>query len=247
MEYVGLAGWFKTVKENFDRSQFSRVDFAFDGLQVTPKEVFDHIGNGEYRSRCSIEKQWLENKLGGTCYSTPSRGGDRFIVVYEMRGFTRYEQRHFKQHAKGIGGCLTYTDPEKWGQMAAASARDYLEFVDLSSSSRLERCKLLPWYHEAFGGVPKKSFRAKDEKPDSEAIQKVAGALQRSARRLEQGMRAFGVEWLVAELEREAGKRWDETDEAAVAALKRGRGYYAKYGVLGVPQWPASSDDDCPF
>lgn len=250
----GLHEVFSSIRAAFDRTQASRLDFAFDGLPATVDEVARCCMDGHWRSprRCHLSWNRKSSDTGTTVYIRDPRKDPEAVRIYDQRGPVRWEVVARKHQAKNLANIILARPVDDWSDIAAQFSRSLVVFTR-PSSTRVERCAHATWYQEAFGNGPIQKLPRADvetQAKESDLVQKLGSTLQRFARTLERARRAFGSEWLISAVERESKARWTDEDEDVVSELRRLRGWMAKHRILGVPPIPESSGDDgfdCPI
>lgn len=68
----------------------TRFDFAIDYCPFTPRQVFDSLDSGNYRSKSRPGAWYPDTGTGSTAY-VGSRRSDKQMRVYDRRGHTRLE------------------------------------------------------------------------------------------------------------------------------------------------------------
>ena len=185
----GIIGKFKAT----------RVDLALDHVQISPLEMRGWIEAGSARSkgfaRCKNGKpdhRWFENGDGSTCYL---QAGPRLVRLYDRRGYNRLELQLEEQHAAECFGDLWHLPADQWAVHAVARLRGFVDFVDPSSSPRIERAALLPKWADLVQHTTPARLRPR-ERVESSATP--AGRFnvrsQRMQKTLAQILHAFGEE-----------------------------------------------------
>lgn len=121
-----------------EKYHFTRIDLAFDHVPFTPNQIYDAIGQGQVRSlakRETLQKisrpfEPKENGELGTCtVSFGVRSSERFLRVYDRRGFTRLEFEVKDRRADLIGNeVLTLLDESPIFPSMASHLMDFVEF-----------------------------------------------------------------------------------------------------------------------
>lgn len=134
---------FIALKEYLDgnfpgKFKVTRFDFAFDHVGFTPQQSHDAVHDGKVRSLAkrktniillSLDDVKEDGTLGTSTHNFGSRNSERMIRVYDKRGFTRLEFETKDDRAQLIvEDILAINDPDKWGNIAIAHIRDFVDF-----------------------------------------------------------------------------------------------------------------------
>jgi len=116
----------------------TRLDLAFDDVPFTPQEFFDHVCDPEQivtrakRETFRIDKSPFQLREDGqegcdTCY-IGSRSSERFLRVYNQRGFTRLESQYSGHRATAISLDMFSYHYRDWDFVARQHLLDYVNF-----------------------------------------------------------------------------------------------------------------------
>ncbi len=90
---------------------------------------------------------WRENSQGNTLY-IGSRQSDRFIRIYDRRGFTRLEMVFKDKWAENFAVVITEISPNEWILQTIGYLRDYVNFVDSTYKKKPNlEYTMLPWWN----------------------------------------------------------------------------------------------------
>ena len=148
-ELLGL----EALRELFCNAELSRVDVALDGAGFTPREAASWVRSGNVR--CKSKRRKFFEDLGdgeGETLMLGSRRSDRFLRVYDRRGFTRVELELKKEQARGFRSVLLAPLDEFTG-LALGVLRDFVDFVDVSQDGNVSRAPLLASWEALVGHV----------------------------------------------------------------------------------------------
>jgi len=168
-EFLGL----EKLRTLFCNAQLSRVDVAFDHTMFAPTDVADWIRAGNVRTRAKRVR--LDVKLKGPesegdKLTIGSRASEQYLRVYDRRGFTRMELELKGDMARSYRDVLLAED-EAFLRTTVGVLRQFVDFVDASSSSNISRAPLLPVWEALTGKLDRVRIR-------------VAGAVQPSVDRV---------------------------------------------------------------
>jgi len=130
---------FNYLEENFkDTYLFKRLDFAFDNLHFSPKQVEDAVIQEKVRTLAKREtlRIWKspfqkkdDDTLGTSTVEIGSNTSERMITVYDKRGFTRLEFQTRHNRANVVARDLfTSNSVEDWFRISVSHLRDYIDF-----------------------------------------------------------------------------------------------------------------------
>jgi len=156
-----------SLEDTGQRWHFTRLDCAWDGVEFTPRRVFETIKRGDVRSLAERESlSWHETPFGedagGTCYFG-KRGSADFLRVYDRRATgTRIEHECRGDRAKWMGLQLLNTPLHSWHRVALANLRDFFDLVKRRESKNVTRCTLLGFWREFVQDVERCEVRLSD-------------------------------------------------------------------------------------
>lgn len=247
---TGLLQLHTELRSRF-RVRASRVDVMAHTEQFDPATAHQAIKSGNYNSRTDLGSKfaYIESPAGDTLYlgvvSKPSgglkRSGDRLIRIYNRRGPSRIELQLVGCYAHGAGSEIFRTPLDDWPALIRGMMRDFCDFVDAESDSRITRCTMLPWWSAFAEGSEKISVRPQEDPMTGTIVGKVDGILQRSSGLLYAASEAYGAEWVSQRIERHGKLRRDKINdhEENVRELLR----YKGTGWAGIPDY----EDEVPF
>lgn len=125
-------------------AKINRFDVAFDGLEVSPREMADWVRKGDIRSRIKRDHMHLRDALGaelGNTLELGSRQSDAYVRVYDRRGYTRIEVE-FKGEKAELMRDVLMSSADEFAALAVGVLRSVVDFVDSSSSSNISRAPL---------------------------------------------------------------------------------------------------------
>jgi len=139
------------LKSNYpEHYHYSRLDFAFDDLPFTPRDVEAGIREGRVKSLAkrktmTVNQSPFELKdngeIGTYTVNLGSRQSERMIRVYDRRGFTRLELEMKGKRADLVAKQLfRASDVSEWFSIGLSHLRDYVNFD-------------APWWDEFVNGV----------------------------------------------------------------------------------------------
>ena len=168
-EFLGL----EKLRTLFCNAQLSRVDVAFDHTLFAPIDVAEWVRAGNFRTRAKRVR--LDSKLKGPAsegdkLTIGSRASEHYLRVYDRRGFTRMELELKGDMARSYRNVLLAQD-ELFRTATVGVLRQFVDFVDASSSSNISRAPLLPVWERLTGKLERVRIR-------------VAGAVQPSVDRV---------------------------------------------------------------
>jgi DNA relaxase NicK len=155
-EFLGL----EALRVLFCNAELSRADLAFDGADFTPGDMAGWVRAGNLRCKSSSRHfiEDLGDKPDGETLRIGSRTSERCLRAYDGRGFTRVELELKGAYARSFLSVLLAED----GEFVASSVgllRDFVDFVDASSSSNISRATLLPSWEAFTAGLEKVRLR----------------------------------------------------------------------------------------
>jgi DNA relaxase NicK len=146
-----LEGLDNLLRNNYpDHYRYTRLDFAFDEMPFTPREVEKAIGAGKVKSLAKrktarVEQSPYEPKdngeLGTYTVYFGSRQSERMIRVYDRRGFTRLEFE-MKQKRADLVAKQIFRESEA-SEAFSIVLSHLLDYVNFDA----------PWWEEFVNGV----------------------------------------------------------------------------------------------
>lgn len=146
-EFLGL----DKLRTLFCNAQLSRVDVAIDHSMFAPADVAEWVRAGNVRTRAKRVRFDVKLKgppSEGDKLTIGSRASEQYLRVYDQRGFTRMELELKGGMARSFRDVLLSED-EAFRRTTVGVLRQFVDFVDASSSSNISRAQLLPVW-EAF-------------------------------------------------------------------------------------------------
>lgn len=120
--------YLKSLTQKDLKWRCTRIDIAFDHVPFTPKDCYDAWQLGDVISKCHHNSwDWRENAEGNTLY-IGSRKSERFIRIYDRRGFTRLEMVFKDKWAENFAKVISDIPPDKWIKQCIGYLRDYVNF-----------------------------------------------------------------------------------------------------------------------
>lgn len=158
--------WLIMNREYIDVSA-SRLDFFADHCPFTPVQLHEAALGGDIRTRVKRldaegnPRNWckLEISPTGDTFNLGSRDSQRYLRCYNKRGFTRLEIEFSGERAELLLDALVAAEVADWPELYIAWLRDFVDFVDSSMDSNLNRCQPLNWWEEFIGAIPKAGVR----------------------------------------------------------------------------------------
>ena len=127
--------YLKSLKEQDYEWRCKRVDIAFDYCPFTPLECYEAWQRGDVHSKCHRNSwDWRENADGRTLY-IGSRMSDRFIRIYDRRGFTRLELEFKNRWSENFARVITEIEPDQWIKQCIGYLIDFIDFNTSDPSS----------------------------------------------------------------------------------------------------------------
>lgn len=123
----GVAGWYRWYESAAALEQFRVVD---------PDDV-ELVKEGKYGA-------------GQTLY-LGHRSSNRMLRCYNSRGFNRLEFESHGDRSNAIFHDLLHYDADRCSGRMLEHLRDFVDFVDASSSANISRCELLPFWKKFVG------------------------------------------------------------------------------------------------
>ena len=148
-ELLGL----DALRELFCNAELSRADVALDGAEFTPREAASWVRSGNVRCK-SKRRKFYEDLDGGDGESLVlgSRSSERFLRIYDRRGFTRVELELKGEQARGFRSVLL-SPLDEFAGLALGVLRDFVDFVDASLDANVSRAPLLSSWESLVGAV----------------------------------------------------------------------------------------------
>lgn len=146
LDFERLRYWYVWIREQGVRLRFSRADIFFDGVPFTPAMAYDAWKRGDVLTRARRDSyRWIESGEGNSFYCG-KRDSERFLRIYDKRGFTRIELELSGERA----------DMVMWQIIEASDVpsemlshiRAFIDFVDCESDSNRSRAAFLTWWSE---------------------------------------------------------------------------------------------------
>lgn len=127
----------------------TRIDIAFDYVPFTPKQVYEAWKRNDVQTKCHHKSyKWWENADGETMY-IGSMQSERFIRIYNKRGFTRLELVFKDRWSENFAIVITEIPSEHWIGQCIGYLRDYVNFIDKKSKDKKDEIyKNLSWWNE---------------------------------------------------------------------------------------------------
>lgn len=149
-EFLGLA----KLRVLFCNAELARTDIAVDGAPFTPAEMAEEVRRGNIR--CKSQKRHYTEDLGrtpdGNTLTIGSRQSERYLRIYDGRGFTRVELELKGRYARASKEVLL-ANLEDIPTLAVGVVRDFVDFVDLAQDGNASRAPLLPSWEAFAKGV----------------------------------------------------------------------------------------------
>ncbi len=167
---------FEKLQVLFCNADLSRVDVAYDHAPFTPRAAAEWARAGNVRTRAKKKK--FEDDLGtgdGETLKIGSRSSDHFLRVYDARGFTRVELEMKGAAARAFKSVLL-SDADTFVHQAVGVLREFVDFVDRSSSANISRCGNLPSWELFTQGLERVKLRVAGVVVDS--LERVADWLE---------------------------------------------------------------------
>jgi len=172
--------YLKSLKVQEFEWRCTRIDIAFDHVPFTPKDCYDAWQRGDVIAKCHNDSwDWRENAEGNTLY-IGSRKSERFIRIYDRRGFTRLELVFKNNWAENFARVITEISPEEWIIQCVGYLRDYVNFISRNSNKPKDSdFKLLPWWDSFVGNSEKIHLDMASKNPNEELKRRLENYLVR--------------------------------------------------------------------
>lgn len=147
----------------------SRVDFAVDGCEFTPRELADEWRRDNVRTRAKVPadalpgREWrsckfIESPTGDT-FSMGARQSNQYARCYDMRGFTRFELE-LKGATAPVAAAEYFAAVQTGGEESVRLTvlswiRRFVDFVEAAPGSNRARAPLLSFWGAFVSGVEK--------------------------------------------------------------------------------------------
>lgn len=219
------------------RWHLTRVDNAFDGVELSPLALYEVLKAGQVRSNAERKTLRLEmspfgdedDPAGETCY-WGRRGSADLLRLYNRRGFNRLEHECRRHRARTLGMMLVHVPVYQWARVALSVLRDFLDLVDVGPGENVSRAKLLPCWREFVQSIPRcrVNLSAAGELKERavETVGRVLGIWKGIVRRLAVVQRVVPVE-VLRELQSGAGELLRAPELSVVETLRATVGEYA--------------------
>ena len=155
-----LAGLYNYLDGYFSAEwQHTRLDLAFDHVPFTPAIARAAWDAENVRTRARRESWgWFSNAEGDT-FIVGSRASDRYLRIYDKRGYTRCELELKGERSSTIG--RQFADLVADGLQAIDQApalalshlRDFIDFTDRLADENPTRAPLLDWWQAFVDGA----------------------------------------------------------------------------------------------
>ncbi len=136
----------------------SRGDMYADYCPFTPKDLLRAFQRGDIRSAVKTTNArswgWHQNGEGST-FTLGSRSSERYLRVYDARGYTRTELELKGDRARLVLREVLLSPPGEWAVRFLAHLRQFVDFVDASANTNISRAPLLSWWAAFVNGVEK--------------------------------------------------------------------------------------------
>ena len=129
--------YLKSLFQQEYESRCTRIDIAFDHVPFTPMDCYQAWQKGNVIAQCHHKSwDWRENSQGNTLY-IGSRQSERFIRIYDRRGYTRLEMVFREKWAENFAQVITEILPQEWILQCIGYLRNYLNFIDSTSKKNV--------------------------------------------------------------------------------------------------------------
>jgi hypothetical protein len=205
----------------------TRLDLAFDGVPFT---VLDCDAASVVGVALNIRSQVRKGKVvlsrgereagedGDTFYWGGRASKSRMVRVYDRRPLVRLEMEWRGNRSDLLARQLLDLVPSAWPVVAMGHLRDFIDFIDHSSSSNRSRCVLLPWWEKFVHGVDK--IRVKIERPVRPLVEKIATQKARLKKGVHKLVVAFGAAYVAHHLVEMGAFKMTPADHREVAAMR---------------------------
>jgi hypothetical protein len=209
----------------------TRLDLAFDGVPFGVQQCIDAASDPEARNvRSPTRKGTAHISLGkrdvgedGDTFEWGQRTSkSRMVRVYDRREAetgVRFEMEWRGDRSDLLARELAGLAPQAWATRSIAHLRDFIDFIDSSSSSNVSRCDLLPWWAGFVQGINR--IRMKIVRPVRPLVEKVANMIARHRKGVATLERAFGRYYVDHHLVRMGEFAFTATDRRDIKELRR--------------------------
>jgi hypothetical protein len=226
-ENLGFDGLAQVLFDIRDfRPRPSRLDCKWDGVAFSVDDVLVAGEAGQFISRCFRQDQvkyWRSTaKDEGRGVGIGVRAADRYLRVYDRRGFVRLELELKGGWAESACG-LIFSGSEDPQAVMWRFLRGSIDFADRSDGSAARDSVLLPWWRDFVEGHArgKVASISHESELSLEALGIFEMAVARSAKRLAAAVKVLGPSYVLKRIEQVASLRWGSDDEKYLLELWR--------------------------
>jgi DNA relaxase NicK len=163
--YLGLQLKASRIDIKADNCAFTPADLQREWMrdnvrtlaQKPNPEVWERLGKRIKPGMEDIRSCTWHAGMSGDTFEMGSRSSQSFARCYDSRGFTRFELElkadRAEKAAELLLGVVGEGAPVSFGRLAVGILRNFVDFVDASSSTNRNRCKLLPFWAEFIAGM----------------------------------------------------------------------------------------------
>jgi replication initiation factor len=142
----------------------TRFDLAIDNCPFTPRDVFDALDSGNFRSKSRPGAWYPDTGSGSTAY-VGSKKSDKQARIYDRRGPTRFELQYRRIPAFALCHELACLEQEEWHSFVLGVLRSFIEFVERKTN--VSESPPLPWWEEFVGSTSVVRLPSANIEPDS--------------------------------------------------------------------------------
>ena len=203
---IQLIEFIRAISETYLKWNVTRFDGAFDHSHISPGYMVNCENTGAFRTQSRSFKlvtSTVDGKRSSTYYvGSRSKGSERLLRVYDMRGYNRVELELRKNRADLVVKDLLKYDHDSWSSRFLCHLRDFVDVIDpLTGSGNKSRADLCPLWSDFIKASEAAKIRFDIERP---SLQRTQNWIEKSvitslATLLES--KSVDMAWLVGQIE----------------------------------------------